>query len=247
MSCKFYKCTTYDPCKIKCSKSKKKKCKCNGCIYGSCIPECNPCITQPNPCPTIAYSTTSPISTIVPTGTANTIGPITPIISFSTAPIINGGLGNTSIYNAYANGTITSTVTNITNTGLISNQTVSNNFAPIININNTIMLNTTNGQFMVPITGRYLITGFIGFIETVSSSGVGTRQFYIYKVDATTTAITLLSEDSRNAVVNGNTYISITTIADLNVNDKIYFAASQNSLVDLSTTTNSRFAINRLC
>ena len=112
-----------------------------------------------------------------------------------------------------------------------------------------ITLNATNGQFTVPIVGRYIITAFIGFVETPTTIIGGTRQLYIYKVDGTTGALTLLAEDSRNAVTTGNTYISIATTADLNAGDRIFVAATQNNTaaIPVTTTTDGRFTITRLC
>lgn len=112
-----------------------------------------------------------------------------------------------------------------------------------------IIVNAINGQFTVPQSGRYVITAFIGFIETTTSIVGGTRQVYIYKVDGTTNALTLLAEDSRNAVTTGNTYVSIATTADLNSNDRIFVAATQNNTaaISVTTTTDGRFTLTRLC
>lgn len=121
---------------------------------------------------------------------------------------------------------------------------------PSTNIGN-IVLNGTNGQFTVPICGRYIITAMIGFVETSITIVGGTRQLYIYKVDGTTGSLTLLAEDSRNAVITGNTYVSIATTADLNPGDRIFLAATQNNTgtgtPSVTTTTDGRFTISRLC
>lgn len=262
----------------KCAKSCKKKytkCKCTKCEqqcqpcqpYQQCQPcqpyqPCPPCPPCPvNRCPIVSYTTTAPTATAVPSGTAVTLGAPTPIITFSTAPIVNGGLANTTTNNICINGVVMAGLTNanlinmnnagvISNSHVLGNQLLSNNLFPIASAinNNVIILNTATGQFIVPSVGRYLITGFIGFAEAgTGGAGVGTRQFYIYKIDGTTGTITLLAEDSRNAVTSGNTYISLSTVADLNANDRIYFAVGQNSLVALSTTIDGRFTINRLC
>jgi hypothetical protein len=112
-----------------------------------------------------------------------------------------------------------------------------------------ITLNGTNGQFTIPVTGRYVITAFVGFVETPTTVAGGTRQLYIYKVDGTTGALTLLAEDSRNAVITGNTYISIATTADLNPGDRVFIAATQSNTAGtpINTTTDGRFTITRLC
>ena len=119
---------------------------------------------------------------------------------------------------------------------------------PSTNLGN-ITLNATNGQFTIPISGRYIISAFIGFVETATTIIGGTRQVYIYKVDGTTSSLTLLAEDSRNAVTTGNTYASIATTADLNAGDRIFIAATQNNTaaIAVTTTTDGRLAITRLC
>jgi hypothetical protein len=111
-----------------------------------------------------------------------------------------------------------------------------------IGTNDGYIINTVSGQISAPFRANYLITGFIGF----SANAVGDRQIYIYKQDGSTGQITLLSESSQNAVATGPTLFSISTKAFLNKGDNIFFAATQNSGVALSTTTDSRVTISKL-
>lgn len=271
MSCNnFYPCCSYMPqCNTKktydnscgkcmCSKPCKKKKYCQCKPEYPCRPECQPCLPpcpppiRIQPQPTVSYSTTAPTATAVPTGTANTVGTPTTITSFSTAPIVNGGFAASGVANTTCiNGVITTGFAGQTliNAGL----TTANNLSfgtltgAVSNTNNIITLNTVTGQFTIPTNGYYLITAFVGFADAgTAGQGVGTRQLYIYKIDGTTNTVTLLAEDSRNAVTSGNTYISIATVAEFSPNDRLYFAVGQNSLVALSTTTDGRFTITRI-
>jgi len=106
-----------------------------------------------------------------------------------------------------------------------------------------IVLNPINGQFTVPTAGRYVISGYIGF----SANPTGTREVSIFRIDATTNITSLLASDTRNATSIGPTNVTVTTTADLNAGDRIYFVATQNSGATLSTTTDSRISIVRLC
>jgi len=107
-----------------------------------------------------------------------------------------------------------------------------------------IQLNFATGQFTISCTGRYLLSISICFI----ANPTGTREVYIYKIDAITALISLLASDTRNATVTGNTCASVTTVSDLNTNDRIFFAVTQSSGAVLSTASDtSRYIITRLC
>ncbi len=122
-----------------------------------------------------------------------------------------------------------------------------------------IVISPNNGQFTIPINGRYIITIFIGFVESIMANGTpvstspATRQVYVYKISNSISAPTLLMEDSKNATYSVssavNTYISIATTADLTAGDRIFVAASQTNVnnITISTTTDGRFTITRLC
>lgn len=114
--------------------------------------------------------------------------------------------------------------------------------SPNTNIGN-IGINTVNGQLTVPIAGRYIITSYIDF----PANATGTRESYIYSVSGVNNILTLLAYDSRNATSVGSTNISISTTANLNAFDRIYFAATQSSGTTLTTLTDSRFTIVRVC
>jgi len=110
-----------------------------------------------------------------------------------------------------------------------------------------ITVNAGTGQFTVPIAGRYTISAFVTFDAPTGFGSVGTREVYIYKIDATTSIISLFASDSRNAVATGQTSVTVSTIADLKAGDRIFFAAAQNSGTTITTTTNNRFVISRTC
>jgi len=111
--------------------------------------------------------------------------------------------------------------------------TVIGGFSTVPNTNTGgIVLNTATSQFTIPIPGRYIISGEISFPGTLTIPVpiMNTRAFYIYRVDVTTGIINLLASDSREAATGtAPTNITLTTIAELNAGDRIFFAATQNS------------------
>ena len=221
--CNYYTCNASENKrkKKKCAKCLKKKCKCL--VTGSPCYPIQPCPVI-NPCPAVSYTTSAPVPTAIAGGTSATIGPITTIMTFSPIAIINGCVNSSVINTTTCTNGVVIAGYNATNSILNINSTCSNvnsSCSTVTNSNLSIILNIATGQFTVPIAGRYLITAFIGFADSgTAAAGSGTRQFYIYKIDATTSVVTLLAEDSRNAVVTGNTYISITTVTDANANDR---------------------------
>ncbi|AYV85518.1 MAG: hypothetical protein Satyrvirus21_2 [Satyrvirus sp.] len=113
--------------------------------------------------------------------------------------------------------------------------------APITNIGG-ITLNVSNGQFTIPATGSYFISGSFNY----SANPTGVRQIYIYKIDATNNFIILLASDNRPATTVGQTTSAVATTAELNAGDRIFFATTQNSGAVLQTVgENSRFFISR--
>ena len=111
---------------------------------------------------------------------------------------------------------------------------------PISNIGG-IIVNSTNGQFIIPIVGQYSISAYITF----SNNSIGQREIGIYKIDASN-IITLLASSSKTASQTGVTSITVSTVATLNAGDKIFFAAAQNSGSSL-IVINGKFDIVRLC
>ena len=157
-------------------------------------------------------------------------------------------------------------ITGIANaTQIPANTSLQNNITTIIGYSipttnmGGIVISPNNGQFTIPINGRYIITVFIGFVESIMANGnpvstsPATRQIYIYKISNSISAPTLLTEDSKNATYSVssvvNTYISIATTADLTAGDRIFVAASQTNVnnITIPTTTDGRFTITRLC
>lgn len=218
MSCNNYLAcySSYYSCPNPCSTSYYNKNCCN-----SCQPARSPCVvTCPAPCPAPCPPVTCPAVSYITFAPTATLIP-TGTVGVAPTPIPAG-----------ATTIPAGTVTPITGfTGV-----------PTTNIGG-VTLNTTNGQFTVPIAGRYIISAYVGF----SANPVGTREVYIYRIDATTGIISLLASDSRNATVVGTTNATVTTTADLSAGDRIFFAVAQNSGTTLTSTSDSRFAITRLC
>ena len=213
--------------------------------YNYCQPVCNPCAPQCNPCPApcnpCANPCANPVSSTCALCPTPCPAPCPAVTYITTAPIgtaiPSGVVGGTPVLIPVGSTTIPAgTVTPIT--GFSG--------TPTTNIGG-ITVNAGTGQFTVPIAGRYFISGTVTFDAPVGFGAIGTRQVYIYKVDAVTGVISLLASDSRNAVVTGPTTITVSTAADLNANDRIFFAATQNSGTTITTTTNNRFVITRLC
>jgi len=199
-------------------------CKQNYCQiqYNPCQIQCNPCQSQcvPSPCP--IYPPISPCPAVTYITSSSTITSIpTGTVGVAPTPI---PIGSTTIP--------VNTVTSIT--GLTG--------VPTINIGG-ITVNATTGQLTVPIAGRYDISAYVSFM----ANAIGTREIYIYKVDVTTGIISLLASDSRNATIVGSTNATISTTAQLNSGDRIFYAVTQNSGTVIITTTDSRFTITRLC
>jgi hypothetical protein len=125
----------------------------------------------------------------------------------------------------------------------INTVTVINGYGtPTTNIGG-ITLNITNGHFTIPIAGKYIISAYIGF----TALPVGVREVDIYKVDASTGIISLIVANSTNAVFTGNTLVTLTTIAELRANDRLFVSVTQNSGSIISTTFDTRVAITRVC
>jgi len=105
-------------------------------------------------------------------------------------------------------------------------------------------VNLVNGQFIVPICGRYFVSGSVCFTATAA----GNVTLYIYKVDAITGVITLLAANTVPAAAGVPSCVNAATAADLNPNDRVFFALTQTTGAPLTTTTtDSRFVITRIC
>lgn len=187
-------------------------------LVGNCCNSCNttcfPCQTICNPCATTCTPPACPNVTYI------TVAP-----TVTTIP--TGGMAIPAGVTTIPSATVT----------------VINGFtgSPTTNVGG-IILNTANGQFTIPISGRYLLSGFISF----TANTTGTRETYIYKIDSTTGVISLLTSDTRNATSAGVTSVTITTVAELNAGNQIFFAVTQSSGSNLNTTTDNKFVIARL-
>lgn len=218
-------------CKHECKNNRdnKKSCCCCCCccnIKTYCIEPCQTicksCITC-NPCVTIPPTTTQPIAC-----------PPHPI-TYITTVILAVAIPTDGIPIPPGSTTIpANTVTVITGYNPI----------PTTNVGG-IILDSTNGQFAVPASGRYFVSGTLSFS---TNGATGTITFYIYRQDGTTNIINLLAANTIPASANISTYNTVTTSAELNTGDRIFFAVTQNTGAPISTTTiNNRFVITRVC
>lgn len=105
-----------------------------------------------------------------------------------------------------------------------------------------ITFNTTNGQFTVPLAGRYLVSASVVF----SVNPTGTRQLYVYKITAASGIISLVSATGANAALSGPTYLNISTVAEMAANDRLFFAVTQDSGAALTISTDTKFVISLL-
>ena len=121
-----------------------------------------------------------------------------------------------------------------------------------------IKYNKNNGQFTVPLTGRYIITAFLSFAGLIANAmGVGIlsigdiRDVYIYRVHSATGIISLLAADSRDTVSHGPLRVTVTVTTNLNAGDHIFFAVSQNTgaTINIFSTSDpaNLFSITRIC
>ncbi len=211
--------------------------QCNPCpqVVIACPPPCNPCNPCPSPCnpcpsPCNPCNPCNPCPPCNPCSPCATIAYITNAQTQTTIPTGTVGVAPTPIP---AGSTVIPAGTVTPLTGFTGN--------PSTNCGG-ITVNPSNGQFTIPCAGRYTLSIFVGF----SANAVGTREVYIYRIDASTGVISLLVSDSRNATSVGPTNVTISTSVDLNANDRIFFAVTQNSGSTL-TTTETRAAIVRLC
>lgn len=203
----------------------------------SCISVCtSPCHNVCQPCISTYSATCAPCTSVCP--------PVCPPICPQPCPNITY-ITNTSalIANTVVNGTTPlqpfptgSTSIPATSSAIVNFLTV-----PLVS-SGGITLNATNGQFTVPVSGRYLISATIGF----TTNATGSRELDIYKYNTTTGIYTLLASDSRLANADSPTYITVTTAAELSANEIIVFVASQNSGAPLNLTTDGRVAITRI-
>ena len=127
--------------------------------------------------------------------------------------------------------------------------TVVTGFSPVPTTNlGGITLNPVNGQFTVPVAGRYTITGTDTF---TTNSLTGNITLYIYRIDVTNNVISLLAANAITVVpVSTSTSNTVTTIADLNAGDRIFYAVTQNTGANISTSAvDNRFviALTRAC
>lgn len=239
----YYSKNCYTSCKCAC----KTKC-CN-----PCYPACNPCPQPCNPCqPVYNYCQPCPAPCPAPCPTpcpapCPPCPPRCPDITYVTGPSTTGIVIPTG-------GTPIPVGSTIVPAGSV---TVITTFAaaPTTNVGGIAV---NNGQFIIPIAGRYDISGTV-CLDVPANSVIpagSTFTLYIYKVDVTTGVITLLAANTAPFTGAGTTPTVITTscsnaatTADLAAGDRVFFAVTQNTgLATVTTsTTAGRFAITRLC
>ena len=110
----------------------------------------------------------------------------------------------------------------------------------------------SNGFFLIPISGRYVITGNVCFSVPATVAPGDFRELILYRVDATTGLVTQLAIDSRVPLSNLPTCINLSTNADLNAGDRVFLAARQVTVVNglpvaINANADGRIAITRVC
>ena len=195
----------------------------NNKCYNPCQTQCyNPCQTQ---CQTPCYNPCPPAC-------PPPCPPICPTVTYVASPatVTTVPSGGTPIPIGATTITGVTPITGFTGT-------------PTTNIGG-ITVNPATGQFTIPIAGRYLLSAFVAFAP---NSFGGTRDVYIYKIDGSTGVITLLAANTTPGNTSITSYNTVTTFDNLQVGDRIFFAATQNSGAPVTVTTESRFGITRLC
>ncbi len=107
-----------------------------------------------------------------------------------------------------------------------------------------------NGFFTAPVAGRYIIAANVCFVAPTVVASTDSRVLYIYRVDAVTGVVSLLAVDSRLPITSLPTCINLTTVVDLNCNDRIFVAATQLSATGISVSTiagTGRISLTRVC
>ena len=219
-------CSSYNSCNSYCGQYNSWPLQTDGWYNNYSCQNINPCCNQYNACntciPCIPYNPCCPPTPVIVTYST---------IAGTTTTVPSGTVGVPPTPIPAGSTTIPAgTVTVITGFG-----------APLTNVGG-ITVNSSTGQFTVPVAGRYLINANVIF----EANAVGTRELYIYKVNATTGVISLVSSTSQNATAVGTTNLAISAVADLGAGDRIFFAVTQNSGVPLTTSANSTFSITRI-
>lgn len=198
---------------------------CNNACNNLCSTTCNPCNNVCNPC----NNNCNPCNNV-----CNPCPNVTFITNPATATTITSNPVGTAPTPIPAGSTVIPAGTVVPITGFSG--------TPIVNCGG-ITVNSGTGQFTIPISGRYIISGSVIF----SPNATGTREVYIYRVSGTSGIISLLASDSRNATAVGTTNVTVTTTADLLAGDRIFFAATQNSGSSITAQIDSRYSITRVC
>lgn len=189
-----------------------------------CTPVCNPCTPVCNPCPIPIVNPCPPVALIMEPGA------VTAVPSGGNAIPLGTVIPPSST--AVPAGTVTVI------TGLTA--------PPITNIGG---ITQNNGFFTIPLSGRYIVSATATFATPASVAAGDYRQLFIYRTAAGTGAVSLLATVSSVPVTAAPTSLNAATSADLNIGDRIFFAAIQTSadLSAINVNLSSRYAITRTC
>ncbi|MEM3062951.1 MAG: hypothetical protein QW303_05345 [Nitrososphaerota archaeon] len=189
---------------------------CNFCepLFSPCSSICNPWITfcPTNPCPNVAFITSSTNQFSVNSGTPNPFQ-----------------IGSTSL---------PSNIHPINSPSFALN--------PEVNVGG-ISYDTTSGRFTIPLSGNYLLSASFSIVNTATTSG--NLYVYIVRIKANSGIVDQLAADIRP--IDATARVTLTTVAYLNVGDRILFAVAQNTgnALNIFPTSDpsNRFAIVRIC
>lgn len=119
--------------------------------------------------------------------------------------------------------------------------------APDVNTGG-ITFNASTLQFTVPSNGVYMVSASLTFPITVPVISPYHIRLYIYKVNSVTGVISLVASQTAETTGTFPTTISVASQVPLGINDRIFFAVTQNSgvVMNIATTTDTRIGITRI-
>lgn len=113
---------------------------------------------------------------------------------------------------------------------------------PEVNIG-SVAYNTSTSQFTVYYPAVYLLTSSFTFPVTAATNIPFRVRLYIYKIDAATGVISLVGSTSTQTNDTSPATITVATQAQLNRNDRVFFAVTQNSGLTMNVITTSEFRV----
>lgn len=95
----------------------------------------------------------------------------------------------------------------------------------------------SNGFFTLPLSGPYMISGNVTFVQVSSTSTSDLREIYLYYVEHKTGMITLLAVSNVRPVAGSQTSLSVATTAYLNERGRIFMAVRQTNVLGQTLST----------